>query len=857
MLVDATHPEETRVVVLDGSRLEEFDYEAASKKQLKGNIYLAKVTRVEPSLQAAFVEFGGNRHGFLAFNEIHPDYYQIPVADREALAAEQAALEREAARGEAEEALRDEAEAEGGPTAGDDAGETGDKPGPAGDEPADDAVEAASTDEDSNGGEEPSTGQAADKPEDGARSEAAAPRPRSRQGRRPRRGGRGRAEAEPETPGAAVEQLAGNDDDLSVRRPRQPSRHYKIQEVIKRRQILLVQVLKEERGTKGAALTTFISIPGRYCVLMPNTPRGGGISRKITDARSRKRLRAIATSLEVPQGMGVIIRTAGLERTKADIKRDFDYLLRQWEEIRSLTLQSTAPALVFEEANLIKRALRDLYSNAIEEILVEGDEAYRTAKDFMRMMMPSHAKRVKPYKERVPLFQHYKVEAQLDAMHSPTVPLRSGGYIVINPTEALVSIDVNSGRSTRERNIEDTALKTNVEAAEEVARQVRLRDLAGLLVVDFIDMEDRRNDRQVERRFKEALKHDRARIQLGRISPFGLLEMSRQRMRPSFLETSTVTCPHCGGQGHVRSRESTALHVLRALEEEAQRERSSEIVVHVPVAVALYLLNQKRGAIVSIEERFGVRVRIEQDDSLIPPNMRMERTKARVERVERPAPAAQPEADVEAEAESETEDVEAESEATSAPAGSEEPRRGRRRRRRRGGEGRGGEGRGGEGRVEARAAATDEGEREATDGDGDGEAREDAPRRGAEGEDGTDQDGRRRRRRGRRGGRRRGRREGEAAPSVRPDDEQPPFVEVASEPEVEPEPADVTPAEPEPTFGRGARDEPEPMNGTIDHGRAPEDAPVPVVVQPSPPPVEPEPEPQGEPRRGWWQRLVN
>jgi len=840
MLIDATHPEETRVVVLDGNRLREFDYEAASKKQLKGNIYLAKVTRVEPSLQAAFVEFGGNRHGFLAFNEIHPDYYQIPVADREALVAEQAEFEREAARGEAEEAQREAEEAqrdEAAVSAATDyaAGDAGDGSDAIGDEPAEAENEAGRAEAGADDGGEPAAERTADEREGGAHSESTARRPRSHQGRRPRRGGRGGPDADADTAGATganVEQLAGSDDDLSVQHPRQPSRHYKIQEVIKRRQILLVQVLKEERGTKGAALTTFISIPGRYCVLMPNTPRGGGISRKITDARSRKRLRSIATSLEVPQGMGVIIRTAGLERTKADIKRDFDYLLRQWEEIRSLTLQSTAPALVFEEANLIKRALRDLYSNAIEEILVEGDEAYRTAKDFMRMMMPSHAKRVKPHKERVPLFQHYKVEAQLDAMHSPTVPLRSGGYIVINPTEALVSIDVNSGRSTRERNIEDTALKTNVEAAEEVARQVRLRDLAGLLVVDFIDMEDRRNDRQVERRFKEALKHDRARIQLGRISPFGLLEMSRQRMRPSFLETSTVICPHCGGQGHVRSRESTALHVLRALEEEAQRERSSEIVVHVPAAVALYLLNQKRGAIVSLEERFGVRVRIEQDDSLIPPNMRMERTKARVERVERPAPAVQPEAGAESEAEEMEGGAEADAVAPSASAGTEELRRGRRRRRRRGGEVRGSEGRAGEGRVEARAPAADESERAPTEGDGDGEAGEDARARGAEGEGASDREGRRRRR-GRRGGRRRGRREGEGQPTLGAEGGQEEPAAIDEETRERPE---YEPAVPEP-FER----EPEPA----------------MAAEPAPAPVEPEPEPQGEPRRGWWQRLVN
>ena len=528
MLVDATHPEETRVVVISGTRLEDFDVEVASRKQLKGNIYLAKVIRVEPSLQAAFVEYGGNRHGFLAFNEIHPDYYQIPVADREALIAEE---------------------------------------------------ESTEVDDDDSPGEED------------------------------------------------VETVGGDDaEDVAVRRTAKWSRQYRIQEVIKRRQIILIQVVKEERGNKGAALTTYVSLAGRYCVLMPNTARGGGISRKIASATDRKRLKTIVGDLKIPPGMAVIVRTAGANRTKAEIKRDYDYLLRLWENVRETTLQSTAPALVHEEGNLIKRSIRDLYDRDIDEILIEGEEGYRLAKDFMKLLIPSHAKRVKRYDETdTSLFHHHKVENQMEAMHSPVVQLRSGGNIVINPTEALVSVDVNSGRSTGERDIEATALKTNVEAAEEVARQLRLRDLAGLIVIDFIDMEVGRNNSQVERRMKEAMRADRARIQVGRISPFGLLEMSRQRLRPSLLETSFEPCIYCGGTGVRRSTESTALYVLRAIEEEGINRRGGEIVVHVPVAVALYILNQKRAALVSVESRYELTVLLKSDDTLIPPEYRIER----------------------------------------------------------------------------------------------------------------------------------------------------------------------------------------------------------------------------------------
>ncbi|MBB4210572.1 RNAse E [Rhodothalassium salexigens DSM 2132] len=515
MLIDARHEEETRVTVIKGNRIEEFDYESSTKRQLKGNIYLAKVTRVEPSLQAAFVEYGGNRQGFLAFSEIHPDYYQIPVADREAL-------------------LREEQDA---------------------------AAADAAREPDGNGdGEVETLGDDAEDP----------PRPTA-----------------------------------SAHKKR-----YKIQEVIKRRQILLIQVVKEERGSKGAALTTYLSLAGRYCVLMPNSTTGGGISRKIANAGDRKRLKSVMEALAVPEGMGCIIRTAGLSRTKAEIKRDFDYLIRLWDEIRTLTLKSVAPCLVYEEANLIKRSIRDLYTRDIDEVLVEGETGYRTAKDFMRMLMPSHARKVKHYKDNIPLFHRYQVEQQLESMYNPEVELRSGGYIVINPTEALVSIDVNSGRSTKEHNIEETALKTNLEAADEVARQLRLRDMAGLVVIDFIDMDERGNNRAVEKRLKDALKTDRARVQVGRISPFGLLEMSRQRLRPNLIEASTVTCAACKGTGTTRSVESQSLRILRRLEEEGIRDRSGEVIIHAPAEVVTYLFNRKRTALADLEARYGLSVSV-------------------------------------------------------------------------------------------------------------------------------------------------------------------------------------------------------------------------------------------------------
>ena len=652
LLLDAAHPEETRVVVVKGSRLEDFDYESSTKTQLRGNIYLAKVIRVEPSLQAAFVEYGGNRHGFLAFSEIHPDYYQIPVADREKLlAAEAEAAEREAQQTAAEEASAGETSMQ---RADDDASGTG-AHGDFDGEPRSVGAETGEPDAAPTELGPPSTGpvvtgevtgeaafyappppapeltdalapgtegEFADRPTDESAAVAES-HPTAEEGvaSRPERGG-------PRSDERISDAGSSDDDDEAHRRRRRMRmlRSYRIQEVIKRRQILLVQVVKEERGNKGAALTTYMSLAGRYCVLMPNTARGGGISRKIVDGTDRRRLKSVVGELEVPKGMGLIVRTAGAERSRAELKRDYEYLLRVWENVRDLTLKSTAPCLVYEEANLIKRAIRDSYSKDIDEILVEGEEAYKNAKTFMRMLMPSHAKRVKRYDERVPLFQRYQVEEQFDAMHSPQVRLKGGGYIVINPTEALVSIDVNSGRATKERNIEETALHTNLEAADEVARHLRLRDLGGLIVIDFIDMDDPRHNRAVEKRLKDALKVDRARIQVGRISGFGLLEMSRQRMRPSLLEASTKSCEHCDGTGYVRSTESTALHVLRVIEGEGMKKTGGEITVHVATPVAIYLLNQKRSAITRVESIYGVRVFMAGDDTLIPPQTRIERT---------------------------------------------------------------------------------------------------------------------------------------------------------------------------------------------------------------------------------------
>ena len=537
MLIDARHPEETRVAVVNGNRIEEFDFEAADRKQLKGNIYLARVTRVEPSLQAAFVEYGGNRHGFLAFSEIHPDYYQIPREDREALLREEQAL--------AHDDSHDDAEATG-------------------EETGEDGEEIAES------------------------------------------GGHG-------------------DDTDALRRKRQAlRRRYKIQEVIQRRQVLLIQVVKEERGNKGAALTTYLSLAGRYCVLMPNTAHGGGISRKISNLSDRKRLKQVMADLKLPNGMGAIVRTAGLKRSKTEIKRDFDYLTRLWDEIRETTLSSTAPCLVHQDSDLIKRAIRDVYGKDIEQVLVEGAEGYEAAHTFMKMLMPTHAAKVVQYTDPVPLFQRFGVEGQLEAMYQPVVQLRSGGYIVINPTEALVSIDINSGRSTREHNIEETAYKTNMEAAEEIGRQLRLRDMAGLVVIDFIDMEVSGNNRRVERAMKDALRHDRARIQLGRISSFGLMEMSRQRLRTGVLEASTHICPMCDGSGYVRAIPSAALAALRTLEAEALKGRASEFTLRASVEVAIYVLNRKRAELAELEQRYGIGIEVIPDGELMAPNFTLD-----------------------------------------------------------------------------------------------------------------------------------------------------------------------------------------------------------------------------------------
>ena len=643
MLIDASHPEETRVVVLDGNRVEEFDFEAASKRPLKGNIYLAKVTRVEPSLQAAFVEYGGNRQGFLAFSEIHPDYYQIPVADRMALLAAQT-----------ERAMADEEEfdsVEVGKSRGQRSMPVDDDSvsGEASDDESGEDGEAEASDE--NEGADDSSGRGSDDTES---DEAAMASGEERSGEPAEQtvqmeaeaGNAGEPSADADTRAEDAES-ASPPQDVVVRaeatgarqphrrrdhkdRPRPPRRRqYKIQEVIKRRQIMLVQVVKEERGNKGASLTTFLSLAGRYCVLMPNTPRGGGISRKITNATDRKRLKAAAQSLELPEGMGLIIRTAGANRTKLEIKRDYEYLLRLWDTVRELTLKSNAPALVYEEGSLIKRAIRDLYNKDTSEILVDGEAGYRDAKDFMRMLMPSHAKNVKPYKEALPLFQRHQVEAQLDAMFSPVVTLRSGGYVVINQTEALVSIDVNSGKATREHSIEETAYKTNLEAADEIARQLRLRDLAGLVVIDFIDMEDAKNDRNVEKRLHNAVRGDRARIQIGKISQFGLLEMSRQRLRAGVVAGSTVTCPHCNGQGIIRSTESAALRLLRALDEEGQRAPSASLMVKAPPDVTIYTLNQKRREIARIEEAYNLEISFAPTQAMMGGSFEIERTGVR------------------------------------------------------------------------------------------------------------------------------------------------------------------------------------------------------------------------------------
>jgi len=828
MLIDATHPEETRVVVLDGTRLDEFDVESSTKKQIKGNIYLAKVVRVEPSLQAAFVEYGGNRHGFLAFSEIHPDYYQIPVADRERLLADVERHHRE----QDQDDHHDDGPAphdapvtiEHAPSSAEFAGsetphaEDGDTlplafMPPAISAPPESESEHAHEHSDEHGDEvvpppvsgqveeivEPpqvveTVGQAA--PEtpatDAPWSSDAAPSP-SEAVATAENGNAGdvtpRAETKP-----VVETIGGEDPDDDddededeedeeggnqdkQRRRFLASRHYKIQEVIKRRQILLVQVVKEERGNKGAALTTYLSLAGRYCVLMPNSARGGGVSRKITSAQDRRRLKEIVGDLELPKNMAVILRTAGAERSKPEIKRDYEYLQRTWNSIREVTMQSRAPALVHEEASLIKRSIRDIYSRDIEEVWVDGEDGYKAAKDFMRVLTPSHAKRVQRYRDDIiPLFHRYQVESQIETINNPTVQLRSGGSIVFGQTEALVAIDVNSGRATRERHIEETALKTNLEAADEVARQLRLRDLAGLVVIDFIDMEDNRNNHAVERRLKEALRNDRARIQVGRISHFGLLELSRQRLRPSLIETNFKVCHHCAGTGLLRSTESAAVHALRTLEEEGAKRRSSEVTLTVNPEVALYLLNYKRDMLASVETRYAMRIFVFGDATLIAPNMRVDRVK-RSDDDPLPPPRlieAQPvveEEEPEAEEDDDAQEESADSSERNEEGGRKNERPGeddgarrkrRRRRRRRGGErdDRPQHAHEGENGATEPAPARNEAHSEAHSSGADGDDAEPAERAAEQGEHGDGENGdrddvRRGRRRGRRGGRRR------------------------------------------------------------------------------------------------------
>ena len=792
MLIDATHPEETRVVVLNGTKLEEFDFESSTKKQIKGNIYLARVTRVEPSLQAAFVEYGGNRHGFLAFSEIHPDYYQIPVSDREAMLAHEARMsdeddEQETGRvdhgtsRDEDPGSNDTASSNDSARSNDEA-RTSDEPGSNDDASGYDGTDEAETRQTGEGLAPQSiydSGEAISVTDEFAETTASEPVSGDDDDG---------VFVERSEASSTVETIGGDEmEEVATRRQRTPYRHYKIQEVIKRRQILLIQVTKEERGNKGAALTTYLSLAGRYCVLMPNAGRGGGVSRKITSTTDRRRLKELMEELAVPEGMGVIVRTAGSERSKAEIHRDYEYLLRLWDDIRELTLRSSAPALIYEEGSLIKRAIRDLYSRDIEEVLVEGEAGYRNAKDFMRMLMPSHASRVKSYRDPViPLFHRFQIDQQIDQIHNPTVQLRSGGYIVINPTEALVAIDVNSGRSTRERNIEETATKTNLEAADEVARQLRLRDLAGLIVIDFIDMEESRNRGAVERRLKDAMKNDRARIQLGRVSPFGLLELSRQRLRPSLIEASTQICPHCTGTGTIRSTESTALVALRALEEEGIRRRTAEITLWVPTHVALYILNQKRDGLRQIEQRYGFAVTIQQDDELIPPAYRLDRVRAFTpsELSALPVPSASPIL-----VDDEPEDFEiAEDESGSegkpesgeAAAGAATPdsasASGRRRRRRRRGRGQGGREGGASGEGQFEAGGINQAGEEAGDAEEYGNATEQSdaevetvgyakPDAAASPDEagGDAKSDTRRRRRGRRGGRRHAREERPAA----------------------------------------------------------------------------------------------
>jgi ribonuclease E len=846
MLIDARHREETRVAVVKGNRIEEFDFESEEHKQLKGNIYLAKVTRVEPSLQAAFVDYGGNRHGFLAFSEIHPDYYQIPKEDREAL------LREEAEHAAEEEALRARED----------------------DDYEDDYIEANERLDDDGGPE--SLDAAEDHADHDDEDQPPAPKPTA----------------------------AGGDDSAveSLRQKRMNlRRRYKIQDVIRRRQVLLVQVVKEERGNKGAALTTYLSLAGRYCVLMPNTSHGGGISRKISNASDRKRLKSILAELNLPRTMGCIVRTAGLQRTKPEIRRDFDYLARLWDEIRDKTLHSEAPAEIYRDSDLVKRAIRDIYNKDIDEVIVEGEEGYRAARTFMKLLMPSHAKKILPYSDAVPLFQRFGVEDQLAAMYQPVVQLKSGGYIVINPTEALVSIDINSGRSTREHNIEQTATATNLEAAQEIARQLRLRDMAGLVVIDFIDMENHSNNRKVEKAMKEALKNDRARIQVGRISGFGLFEMSRQRLRTGVLEASTRTCPHCDGSGFIRTPSSSGLQALRLLEEEAARGRGSRLTLRASQEATLYVLNRKRAELADIEDRYGVMIEVLSDGQPDGSRMTVEASGPPPSHAPRLPQqiVPEPDDDIIDEIEVEEEEVEATESRADREEGEGGAGRRRRRRRRRGGR----REEGAEGAVETEAS------------DEDTEEVESQPAAESNGEDNGGEE-RRRGRRGRRGGRRRNRNgdapvqadNAEAAEAL-PTPEPEPVEEAAPEPVadkprrrprarksaeatvVESVAAEVEPVVPEPVLPEAAVEEApvkpkrsrkkaaEPVTETVVEPvaveaasePAPETEPVAApakrrrsakaaAAEPVAEPVAPtnsdgeEVDENGAPRRGWWQR---
>ncbi|MCH2495712.1 MAG: ribonuclease E/G [Erythrobacter sp.] len=718
MLIDARHQEETRVAVLKGNRIEEFDFESADHKQIKGNIYLAKVTRVEPSLQAAFVDFGGNRHGFLAFSEIHPDYYQIPKEDREAL------LAAEAEAAEEEQRLRDEEE-QRGEMPGDEYDADDESSEALAEDLAEDGLEEVDTsDKDDvatieeghmeNGDDDDSSDEDSD--EDG-RSRG---RDRNRRGRGRRQGKGGRSRAK-EVDEARAKRMALR-------------RRYKIQDVIQRRQVLLVQVVKEERGNKGAALTTYLSLAGRYTVLMPNSSHGGGISRKISSASDRKRLKQVVSDLSLPKSMGLIVRTAGLSRTKTEIKRDFDYLARLWDEIRERTLSSSAPALIHSDSDLIKRAIRDIYNRDIEEVVVEGEPGYKSAKEFMKLLMPSHARRVKQYSDPVPLFQRYGAEDELKAMYDPVVQLKSGGYLVINPTEALVSIDINSGRSTKEHNIEQTALHTNLEAAREIARQLRLRDMAGLVVIDFIDQEHHSNTRKVEKAMKEALKNDRARIQVGRISSFGLMEMSRQRLRTGVLEATTRDCPHCDGTGLVRTASSAGLSALRLIEDEAAKGKGSIIRLAASTEAAIYLLNEKRADLMEIEQRYGVTVEVVPEGEEEGAKMTVSSHGPKPKDAPRFEPIVQEDDD-------EEEDLPEQDEETDEDENDDDRPRKKRRRRR-----------GGRGRNKNRQRDDEDG-----DDDDEGDEASDETRDESDDEDGDDKPKKRRRRSGRRrGGRGRG-----------------------------------------------------------------------------------------------------